>query len=252
MLSSAYPQPFFELQLVFARKIAEISYQPFDQALLHFTALYRILGLGGSLDPTHPVWQRYLQKLLHVSEPANFTHQFYLQRYQDIPKFTDEEHWGCFAYEYLLESQTIHIHFSNQDTSIYGPLSRHRRDVRLAELRAMFQQIKQRHPDALLVQGGSWLYNWEAYRRLFPLAFGQSVQPEKMFTLTGRNVWGQFLRRNGGVHQETISLFLERVSQMKRMENYPQCFPYPNVRTEAPLQLFYDFYRSEQNIDFLL
>ncbi len=76
-LLSAYHQPFFELQLVFAQKIAEISSQPFDQALLRFTALYRILGLGGSLDPTHPVWQGYLQKLQHVSEQANFTHQFY-------------------------------------------------------------------------------------------------------------------------------------------------------------------------------
>jgi hypothetical protein len=70
-----------------------------------------------------------------------------------MPKFTDKEHWGCFTYEYHPETQTIHPHFSNQDTSVYGPLSHHRSDIRTAELKAMFQQIKQRHSDALVVQG---------------------------------------------------------------------------------------------------
>lgn len=240
--SPVYSKPFFELQLIFARKIADVAQQPLDQALLRFTALYRILGLDWSLNPTHPVWQAYTQGLQQAAEKGDFTHQFYLQRYPALPKFTDEEHWGCFTYEYHPAKRAIHFHFSNQDTSIYGPLSHHRIDVRISELRAMFQQVQQRHPDATLVQGGSWLYNWEAYRRLFPPAFGQSAQQEKMFTLTGRNVWGQFLRRHGSVHQETLSLFLGRVNQLKRIEDYPQCFPYPNVRTEAPIQLFYEFY----------
>jgi hypothetical protein len=106
----------------------------------------------------------------------------------------------------------------------------------------MFHQIRQRHPEAALVEGGSWLYNWASYKRLFPQAFGQSAQREQEFTLTGRNVWGQFLQRNGSIHQERMSLFLERVGQLKRAEDYPQCLPYSNVRTEAPIQLFYDFY----------
>jgi hypothetical protein len=240
--SAAYSQPFFEVQLAFAQKIANVSRQPFDHVLLHFTALYRIFGLGGSLDPTHVFWQSYLQALQRASRREDFTHQWYLQRYPGLPKFTDEEHWGCFAYEYHPKRQAIHLHFSNQDTSVDGPLSHHRIAVRRAELRAMFQQIKQRHSDARIVEGGSWLYNWEAYRRLFPPAFGQSAQPENLFTLTGRNIWGQFLRRNGVVHQETRSLFLERVSQLRRMEDYPHCFLYPNVRTEAPIQMFYEFY----------
>jgi hypothetical protein len=237
-----YPKLFFELQLIFAQKIADVSQQPLDQVLLHFTALYRILGLDWSLDPTHTVWQTYTQGLQFAAEKVEFTHHFYRERYPAIPKFTDDEHWGCFAYEYHPERRAVHLHFSNQDTSIYGPLNHHRVDVRTSELRVMFQQIQQRHLNAALVQGGSWLYNWESYRRLFPPAFGQSAQKEKMSTLSGRNIWGQFLRRNGSVHQKTLSLFLARVSQLKRIEDYPQCFPYPNVLTEAPIQLFYEFY----------
>lgn len=241
-ISAVYSKPFFDLQLVFAEKIAAVVRQPFEQVLLRYTAFYRILGLDWSLDPTNVVWQTYTQGLQQASEKVGFTHQFYLQRYPTIPKFTDEEHWGCFAYEYHPEIQAVHLHFSNQDTSMYGPLSHHRIDVRTSELRAMFQQIQQKHPDASLVQGGSWLYNLESYRRLFPQPFGQAAQKEQMFTLSGRNIWGQFLRRDGSVHQERKSLFLGRVSQLQRIEDYPECFPYPNVLTEAPIQLFYEFY----------
>jgi hypothetical protein len=241
-ISPVYSKPFFELQLVFAQKIAALSQQPFDQVLLRFTAFYRILGLDWSFDPANPVWRAYVQGLQQAAEKIDFTHQFYLQRYPSLPKFTDEEHWGCFAYEYKSEKRAIHFHFFNEDKSIYGPLSRHRIDVRKSELRTMFQQIKQRHPDAAVVWGGSWLYNWESYRRLFPPAYGASAKKDEIFGLVGRNVWNQFLRRGWSVHRESMDLFLQRVSLLERVEDYPQCFPYANLRTEAPIDLFYEFY----------
>jgi hypothetical protein len=241
-ISSVYSKPFFELQRAFAQKIADLSQQPFAQVLLRSTAFYRIFGLDWSLNPANPIWQAYTQGLQQAVDQASFTHQFYLQRYPAIPKFTDDEHWGCFAYEYYPERQAIHFHFSDQDTSPYGPLSQHRIDARRSELQMMFQIIRQRHPDATLVQGGSWLYNWESYRRLFPQAFGQSAEMQKMPGLYGRAIWGQFLRRGWSVHQETMSLFLQRVSQLERVEEYPQCFPYPVLLTNAPIHLFYELY----------
>lgn len=243
-MSPVYSKPFFELQLVFAQKIADLSQQPLDQVLLRFTAFYRILGLDWSLDSTNPVWQAYIQGLqqAQASNQVDFTYQFYLQRYPTIPKFSDEEHWGCFAYGYNPETRAIYFHFSSEDTSPYGPLSHHRIDIRKSELRMMFQQIHQRHPEALLVQGGTWLYNWESYKRLFPQAFGQSAKIQKMPGLFGRALWSQFLRRGWSIHQETMSLFLQRVGQLERVEDYPDCFPYPVLLVEAPIQLFYEFY----------
>jgi hypothetical protein len=129
-----YPQSFFELQLTFAQKVADLSGQPFAQALLHYTALYRIFGLDWSLDPTNVIWQIYIQELQYASDKGGFTHQFYLHRYYIIPKFTDEEHWGCFTYDYRPAIRAIHFHFSDQDTSPYGPLSHHRIDARKSEL----------------------------------------------------------------------------------------------------------------------
>lgn len=242
--SPVYSKPFFELQLVLAQKIADLSQQPLDQVLLRFTAFYRIFGLDWTLDPANPVWQAYLQGLNQTSDQADFTYQFYLQRYPTIPKFSDEEHWGCFAYGYNPETRTIRFHFSDEDTSPYGPLSHHRIDARKAELRLMFQQIHQRHPAAMLVQGGSWLYNWESYRRIFPPAFGQSAKIQTMPGLYGRALWSQFLRRGWSIHQETMSLFIQRVARLERVEDYPACFPYHVLLTEASIQQFYDFYSA--------
>jgi hypothetical protein len=43
-ISAVYSKPFFDLQLVFAEKIAAVVRQPFEQVLLRYTAFYRILG----------------------------------------------------------------------------------------------------------------------------------------------------------------------------------------------------------------
>ncbi len=62
-ISLVYSKQFFELQLVFAQKIADVSHQSLDQVVLRFTALYRILGLDWNLDPTNPIWQILAAKL---------------------------------------------------------------------------------------------------------------------------------------------------------------------------------------------
>jgi len=38
--SPVYSKPFFELQLIFAQKMADLSQQPFEQAVLESTAFY--------------------------------------------------------------------------------------------------------------------------------------------------------------------------------------------------------------------
>jgi hypothetical protein len=240
--SPVYSKPFFEIQLALAEKIADLLQQPIAQVLLRFTAFYRIFGLDWSLDPANPVWQNYTQELQIEPDKGNFTYQFYLQRYPTIPKFTDEEHWGCFAFDYNTKTRAIKLHFSDQDKSGYGPLSSQRISFRNAELRTMFQHIQQKHPDATLVLGGSWLYNWESYKRLFPQPFVQSARKQEMPALYGRALWNQFLRRGWSIHQETVSLFLQQVGQLERVEDYPHCFPYPVLLTEAPIHLFYEFF----------
>ena len=235
-----YPQVLFDLQLTFARKITALSQRPYQEVVLRDTAMYRILGLDWAFDTAHPVWQAYLQGLRHEQGDADWSHQFYLARYDQLPKHPTPN-WGCFAYDYSPEAQVIHIHFANVDTSGYGPLSSQRRAARLEELRSMFISIKQAHPDASEVRGGSWLYNRSAYKRLFPPEYGASALPDRPH-LAACALWGQFLRHDEQINEENARLFLQRLSVLEEVDQYAQYFPYQVLLTRAPIDLFYRFY----------
>ena len=207
------------------------------------TALYRIFGLDWSLDPTHPTWQAYLHELPPLYQEqlvSNWTYHFYQAHAQTIPEYNTPR-WGCFSYDYLAETQAIHLHFANLDYSGYGPLSHQRQEARRADLWSMFMHIKRFHPQAVSVQGSSWLYNRTAYTRLFPPAYGQSARAGQQ-GLIGRGLWGQFLLHDGRLNDALAARFLQQVSQLQDTEQYVQCFPYLLLLTEAPIKQFYEFY----------
>ncbi len=244
-MQSSYPEEFFAIQIAFARKTHALSSQTYAEAILRNTALYRILGLDWSLEPQHPVWKTYVQGLKQTAEDVNWTYQYYLERYaaDTIPSFNTPR-WGCFSYEYASELQVIHIHFSNLDFSGYGPLSHQRKEARIADLHSMYAHIKRFHVEAKKVIGSSWLYNREAYTRLFPREYGQSARASRL-GLVGRGLWGQFLRHDGQIDQQLADHFLERVSQLRTFEQQERCFPYQMLIVEAPIELFYTFYGIE-------
>jgi hypothetical protein len=240
----AYPARFFEAQLAFARRVAEITAQSFAEAALQVTALYRILGLDPPFDPAQPVWSEFAI-LLEANTPiqtlARQVRAFYLARFDQIPLMSANRHWGCFAFDHDVTTQFVRLHFSQQDKSGLGPLCRERMAVRLAELRAMFGYIHEMAPEAQQVRGGSWLYNREAYTRLFPPSFGASVevdQPHYQF----RGLWGQFLRFDLAPNDPLIEIFLERVQQLRVEKAMARCFPYQSLITLAPINDFYTFY----------
>jgi len=237
-----YPPGFFGLQLTFARKITQLTKQPYQDTVLNMTALYRILGLDWSLDPQNPTWQDYLKglHLIDIDADADWSYQFYLERANQLPSY-DNQHWGCFGYEYWSERRLIHLHFWNLDESAHGPLSHQRKDARLADLRSMFTHIKPMHPNAIAVHGSSWLYNIEAYCRLFPVELRLSARTDTPH-LIARSLWGQFLRHDGRLNQERAEVFLDRLNRLEEEHQYAQCFPFQVLITEAPISLFYTFY----------
>jgi hypothetical protein len=238
MISMLYPSEFFDLQITFARKITQLTQQPYAEAILYRTAMYRILGLDWSRDPKHPVWQAYLKGLHQEGTDTDWSYQFYLERADQIPSY-DNPHWGCFGY--WSERRLIHLHFWNLDDSGYGPLSHQRKEVRLVELRSMFTHIKRMHPDAKAVSGSSWLYNLEAHRRLFPIEFGLSTRTDTPH-FAARSLWGQFLRHDGRLNEERAVVFLDRLNRLGEEHEYTQCFPFQVLFTQAPITLFYAFY----------
>ena len=245
MAESVYPCRYFELQLTYAEKVAAVLDSSLDDVLLDYTALYKLLGIAGDFDAQQPTWR----DALHRAKSANAAHQlhsFYLSRFDTIPRFTDEQHWGCFAYEYRpvaygMHTHAIRIHFANEDTSGRGALSRERMSVRRAELQAMFAYIAEHEPQATTVCGGSWLYNRDAYCRLFPSAFTSSpVVDEPHYQY--RALWGQFLRHDWTVNEELAGQFLERVANLAGVGQVASCFPYQVLLTACPITEFLSFY----------
>jgi hypothetical protein len=116
-----------------------------------------------------------------------------------------------------------------------------RKEARIAELRSMFRSVKDLHPEVQSVHGGSWLYNRKEYTRLFPIEFGLSAQADKPH-LIARGLWGQFLRHDGRMNKQITAQFRERLSQLYNVVDYPHCFPYQAMLTQAPIELFYRFY----------
>lgn len=238
-----YPREFFAVQLAFAQKMAALTQQSYAETILQKTAFYRIFGLDWSFDPSNPLWQNYLAGLHRTDADLDWTYQFYLAHLDNIPEYNTPR-WGCFSYEYWPKYRNIRMHFSGLlDASGYGPLTSLRKEARMAELRSMFAHIKETHPDARSVRGGSWIYNRSQYTRLFPTEYGQSAQIDKNTSHTqARGLWGQFLRYTNHINEQVQATFLERVASLDDPEKFVQCFPYQVMTVKAPIEAFYVFY----------
>jgi hypothetical protein len=238
-VNARYPRRFFEINVLFALKIAEVSDQALEGALFNYTVLYRRFGLGQDRNPAHPTWQAYLNGLRRAPDLTDWTYQFYLAQPQaDVP--SGQPDFGCFSYDVWPDNR-IRLHFHNAELPEYSPLSRQRLDARLSELRAMFGHLKRTVPSPATVIGCSWLYNIEAYRRLFPPAFLATAQvsyADFPFLV----LWGQFLDRNWQIKEDLAGRFLDCLGRARDLEAAKRCFPYPVLRLECPVQPFYDFY----------
>jgi len=89
--------------------------------------------------------------------------------------------------------------------------------------------------------GASWLYNLEAYRRLFPRSYLTTAR-----VLPGRfrhmPLGGQFVNRRGEIREGTAREFLARLGRQSGPDTLDQCFPFQVLAVEASVREFYDFY----------
>ena len=235
-----YPQRFFDINLRFARKVAKISGQAFDIALLHYTNLYIRFGLGWDLSATNPIWQEYLDGLHQAEDAIEWTYYFYLKRQRQVAPESLPAPFGCFSYT-VLDGNRIRLHFHNDEPPEHSPLSKDCMSQRLAELKRMFACIKQDVSAPTTVIGASWLYNLEAYRRLFPPAYLATAQ------VGGHDfpylpLWGQFIDHRGHIKEELVERFIERLDQQQDLKSIEQCFPFQVLHLESGIQEFYRFY----------
>ena len=236
------------LYIQFARMVSEKTGKSLEETLLSYAPLYNRFQ-DYAPDPDKKVWNEYISGIGDMPL-EEWTYRFYTERHKageemqakKRTEMRDGPRTSCFSYE--VEGDTVYIHFTNKDRSGEGPLSEARRAERMKELKELFMIIKARRPEVTRVCGGSWLYNIDAYRRLFPESYIQSARPNENETFSGMGIWGQFLDSERNVKQELVDQFLKKVPETD-VAHLPEAFPYQLLKTEAPIQDFYKKYGIE-------
>jgi hypothetical protein len=245
-----YPIEFFRLSYEYARRISQVTDLPLPEALLKYTNLYLRFGLERDFNPQAPLWQSYLQGLGASADPVAWTYDFYLEtdRRQHAAvgngnSSASHNGFGCFTYS-LWPGQRVRLHFHNADRMEVSPLNISRMPARLMELTEMFKHIRTAAPEAQTVVGGSWLYNLESYRRLFPPAFLATTQPSyEDFPFLA--LWGQFLDHFCNVRPQFEDQFMQAIQAAQTLPQLERCFPFTMLRLEGDIRAFYAFYKTE-------
>jgi hypothetical protein len=234
---------YVDVQLRFAAEIARRTDRPLSDAALQFTNLHRRLGLGRvEGGGANPAWAHYAARLDlcgSASERAAWTRSFFL----DLPPEPRASRpFGCFSYELLDADRIVRIHFGNRDSDDgASPLAPAKADRRRSELAAMFRSIRERHPAARTVWGGSWLYNLEAYRRLFPPDYVASAFAPQRVRLDGTSSWGQLLDFRGEVKPAVRQALLAGLADLD-VEAPWTAFPLRALAVRGPIESFWRFY----------
>ena len=237
-----YARSFFDLQFQFAETVSRLSGMPLTRALLEYTNFYIRFGLGRDFDPDHPRWNEYLAGLHGTTDARGWTYHYYVTR---SPEFSPSvvATFGCFAYARLRDDR-IRLHFRNAERDGPSPLSTGRQRHRIAELAALFAQIERTERPRVRVIGASWLYNIEAYRRLFPPAY---LATARVIGQRFRHMplWGQFVDRHGEVKPHLAAELLERLGRQSSLDGLDRCFPFQVLALDAPASVFNDFYGAD-------
>lgn len=232
---------FFALQLRYADALSAKSGIPLAEAIAFNTNLHRLFAYGNlAKQPPDPAFLEMIVEAL--AEPATRIDTLisaYARRPPD-PWPTDRIPFGKhFACEAPNDQGEVRIHFRNRfNTDEIGPLHASNVSQRRAELTEMFSFVAQRWPEAKAVIGNSWLYNTQAYRRLFPTAYAASctplVGPRPMH---GLSTWGQFLDFRGALKQTVAEAFFKNLDTLDISQPWLS-FPYQVLSTEAPFEAF--------------
>ncbi len=245
-----YSKEFFALQLSCAHKLANRFRRNLDDILYDYTTFARSIELTPErpYDQSNPVWKGYIEGLRRAVDDAEWTHYYYSNHCAKDPTSTDEAFngnmlFGSF-YFVLRDNRVVRPHFIKlgDDTSPNSPISKERLAESLANLTSMFQYIKDNVSGAKTVKGNTWLYNLEAYKRLFPPEYTAQMVANESREFQFLSLWGQFFDRNWQVKNLLANELLNRIDALNSLANLRFCFPYQSLMPELNIQAFYDFY----------
>jgi len=237
-----YPKELIELIIQYAKKKSQISNLELIETIKNFTPIYYLIGnYDWEIKEDSIYWKEFLERYEKGEDLVKLVYDMYIKNYQE---FTNHKWFGCFRYRYVEDEKgngIIKMHFLNDGTSKEEPLSSSQKGNRLNELKELFEDVKKNHPNAKYVQGGSWLYNLESYKRLFPKEYfvnNKSIHPKPQMLV----IWGQFVNSEWEINKERSEKFLEKLKECKTEEDLKNVFELIELFPKCDIGYFYDFY----------
>ena len=241
--------PYFEVQLRFAARMAELADLSLGEAAYRHTNLSRRFGQGIPVltPPTEP-WLAFTARLEaagSLAEQVALSQAMFRSAADEALPLPGQERFGCFAFEPPKDG-VVKIHFNNKDTDeAGGPLTSTKVGRRRAELAAMTRRIAERHPEATHISGRSWLYNLEAYRRLFPPEYVASrAAASGPVHLTGTSSWGQMIDSREAVRPTLRDALVANLADLDPDAPWT-AFPLRVLAVQAPVMTFVRFYADQ-------
>jgi hypothetical protein len=235
------PAEHFDLQYRFAQKASELTGKDIATCLMEFTAFYKRIGIADwDFNPANLLWLSFVGASGDLASEAFRLYCSTLDSHLEAKK--EETRFGCFRFQIEGDGEVASLHFKNRDGSQPGPLSIVRMPQRLDELRLMFGFIKENHPETKQIKGGSWLYNYPSYRRLFPSIFTENMSVQRVPFPRSSGIWGQFINSERQLNQQLASEFEQKFMQANSEEELLQSFPFRILSTKSPIEYFYEFY----------
>ncbi|MES2937190.1 MAG: hypothetical protein V4864_05890 [Pseudomonadota bacterium] len=234
---------YFDLQLRFAAHYARIARMPLRDAVDSCTNLRRRFGLLEASGAAR--WEAFLRGIDGAAR-----HEDVLQwacRFQAScgPEPAPADAFGCFSYA-VPQDGVLRIHFMEPEPrdDTRGPLARACMQERVAELRALFAHARAHRPKAATVLGVSWLYNLDAYKRLFPPEYGASATvPAFPLHLTGSSTWGQVLDHRQQLKPAMRDALLARLGAMTAEAPW-RVFPLQALAASCPIARFHAWFKA--------
>jgi hypothetical protein len=244
-----FSRDYIGLQVKVAQEVANRLKLPLSQVVDNYTTIFHSYiwpDTENYLDIDH-MTENELTNAIYEKEKAH-------SEKQQPTEYHKGNRYGCFAYfphtggtgEEL--KGRVDIHFANAELDETGPLDREKIDRRLAELKEMFTQIKKTIPEAKFVRGDSWLYNIEAYKRLFPESYigNAEIDTSPAALATGRT-WGQFSDSHLELKEDLAKQFLKNIKELEEVtpEAVREALPLQALTVTAPIEDFYKKYGIE-------
>lgn len=231
-------EDYFALQIAVAARYAAAAGLPLALGLARCTNLRRRFHLWG--PEGEPAWSDFLGQAGRAASDHAAVLAMCSERYATRPGIEVQRSFGCFSYDVPDAAGVLRMHFMPPDSQRTSPLAADNVTERLQELRAMFSHVQRTERRAASVRGVSWLYHFDAYRRLFPAPYAASAKPASFpLHLNGSSTWGQVLSWRQEVKPVMRAALLAGLADMD-IDAPWKVFPYQALVATHEVGAFYE------------